>query len=85
MEVLDEMEAVADGRRLLPHWRLPDGMGVNVDKVVANPPPFDLVLWIQGSALVPYIEKGEVSSQSRWRELMAPFGPGFTAFAIWSN
>ncbi len=83
--VLDELEAVAAGKKLLPHWRVQEGTGINVDKLVASPPPLDLVLLIQGSALVPYLEAGPVSDRATWRNLMQPFGPGFARFAIWSN
>lgn len=83
--VLDEVEAVLTGKRLLPHWRMKEGTGININKLVKSPPPFDLVLWVHGSAFTPYAEEGPVSSQARWRELTGPFGPGFVGFALWSN
>lgn len=83
--VLDEMSAILSGKRLLPHARLKDGAGINLDRFIESPPPLDLVLWIQGSALMPYFEYGEVSDGERWNALTAPFGPGFVRFAIWSN
>jgi hypothetical protein len=85
MKVLDELEQIASGKKLLPHWRLHPGIGVNVDKLVESPPQLDLVLLIQGSALIPYCEEGPVSDTGRWRQLTQPFGPGFFRFAIWSN
>jgi hypothetical protein len=83
--VLAELEAIAGGKKLLPHWRVKEGMGINIDKLVASPPKLDVVLLIQGSALLPYIEPGPISDRMTWRNLMAPFGPGFARFAIWSN
>jgi hypothetical protein len=56
-----------------------------VAKLVASPPKLDLILFIQGSALVPYFEEGTVSDLTAWRTLMQPFGPGFVRFALWSN
>ncbi len=85
MRVLDELEAVASGQKLLAHWRLKPGVGINVNKLIASPPPLDLVLLLQGSALVPYVEEGMVSDLDTWRRLTEPFGPGFPRFAIWSN
>ncbi|MBK9991236.1 MAG: hypothetical protein IPP19_11015 [Verrucomicrobia bacterium] len=85
MVVLDEVDAILSGKKLLPHWRLKDGLGINVAKMVQTPPKLDLILIIQGSALVPYIEAGEVSGMDRWRTLVAPYGPGFASFALWSN
>ena len=66
-------------------WRVKNGTAINVPKLVASPPKLDLMLLIQGSALVPYLEEGPVSDQVAWRTLMQPFGPGFLRFAIWSN
>jgi len=83
--VLAEIDAILTGKKLLPHWRIINGMGINVAKLVQSPPKLDLILIIQGSALAPYIEGGDVSSQTRWRTLIAPFGPGFANFALWSN
>lgn len=83
--VLDELEAVLTGGKLLPHWRLPPGTGINLEKLVTSPPKFDLILMIQGSAFAPYIETGEVSDQDTWENLVAPFGGNFAGFAIWVN
>ena len=85
MAVLAEVDSILTGKKLLPHWRIINGMGINVAKLAQTPPKFDLVLFIQGSAFAPYIQGGEVSTQTRWRTLMAPFGPGFSNFALWSN
>jgi hypothetical protein len=85
LKVLDELQAILEGKKLLPHWRLRPGIGISVPKLVASPPRLDLVLLIQGSALVPYLEEAPCSDQVTWRGLMEPFGPGFARFAIWSN
>jgi len=85
MTILAEVDSILTGKKLLPHWRIINGMGINVAKLVQSPPKFDLVLLIQGSALAPYIEGGDVSSLARWRTLITPFGPGFANFALWSN
>lgn len=84
-EVLDELEAVAEGERLLPHPRFKAGLGIDVEALVQDPPEFDLVLWLQGSALVPYVREGTVSNGQRWRQLTRPFGGNFMMFALWSN
>jgi hypothetical protein len=85
IKVLDELDAILAGKKLLPHWRVKNGTGINVAKLVASPPKLDLILFIQGSALVPYFEEGTVSDLTAWRTLMQPFGPGFVRFALWSN
>lgn len=85
MHILDETEAILKGQKLLPHWRIKEGTGININKLVNNPPPFDLILMIQGSTFIPYLEKGEISDKVTWRNLTSPFGGGFFNFALWSN
>jgi hypothetical protein len=85
MLVLDELDAIMTGEKLLPHWRVRPGAGINIDKLVDSPPPLDLVMWIHGFSLQPYLEDGPVSDEGTWDNLTQPFGPGFMQFAIWSN
>ena len=85
MAVLDELEKILEGEKLLPHWRMRPGVGIHVPKLIESPPSLDLVLWIQGSAFVDYLGEGEVSDRGTWRNLTAPFGGGFSRFAVWSN
>ena len=84
-QVLNELEAILNGDKLLPHWRVKPGEGINLDKLVEAPPRLDPVLLIQGSALIPYLQEGPISDRNTWRQLLAPFGPGFARFAVWSN
>ncbi|MCC5875518.1 MAG: hypothetical protein JJU11_04795 [Candidatus Sumerlaeia bacterium] len=85
MDVLDELEAVLTGEKLMPHWRLSPGQGINVDKLVTDPPRLDLIMLLQGSAIAPYIESGDVSDMDTWEALTGPFGGNFAGFAIWVN
>lgn len=84
-EFLDEAEAILAGRRLVPHWRLAKGRGVNLRRVFLEPRPLDLVRWVQGSAAVPYIEEGTCSAPDTWWRLQRTFRGNFIGFAIWFN
>jgi len=83
--VLDELDAILTGKKLLPHWRVKSGTGISIPKLAASPPRLDLILMIQGSAFIPYLEEGTVSDQTAWRILMQPYGAGFARFALWSQ
>lgn len=83
--VLDEIDAVLSGKKLLAHWRIKEGTGINVDRMVNDPPNLDLVLMAQGSAFIPYLEEGVTSDLDTWGTLIEPFGDSFALFAIWSN
>ncbi len=85
MRVLDEVEAILEGRRLIPHWRLRPGVGVNLARLVEAPPPLDPVMFIQGSALAPYAEPGAVSDGEHWAAIIEAFGDRFLLFLFWVN
>lgn len=86
MEVLDELEAILAGKTLVPFWRgVKTTRGVNLRRVLTEPRPFDLVLWVQGSAAAPYLEEGVVSSSSRWSRINRIFRGEFIGFAFWFN
>lgn len=82
---LDEAEAILQGKKLIPFWRDAGGKGVNLRKVFTEPRSFDLVLWVQGSAAAPYLEKGELTAPNIWQDLLRVFGGNFIGFAIWFN
>ncbi len=82
---LDELDAILAGKKLIPFWRSADGRGVNIHKILTEPRPFDLVLWVQGSAAAPYLEKGPVTTPEVWRRLQDTFEGNFIGFAIWFN
>ena len=62
LSVLAELEGVLRGDVLIPHWTLGDGAGINLAKLFQDPPPVDIVGFIQGGALVPYMERGRLVS-----------------------
>jgi hypothetical protein len=53
--------------------------------VFTEPTQFDLVLWIQGSAATPYLEKGELTRPDVWREIERAFAGDFLGYAVWFN
>ena len=82
---LDEAEALLSGDKLVPHWRVRDGRGVNLRRVFLEPQRFDLVLWLQGSGATPFLEEGELTTGETWRRLQDVFGGNFIGFALWFN
>jgi hypothetical protein len=82
---LAEAEAVLNGEKLLPFWRSGFEEGVNLAKVFKEPRDFDLVLWVQGTAALPYLEQGETSSPETWQEFQRVFRGEFFGFAAWIN
>jgi hypothetical protein len=81
--VLDEADAILDGKKLVPHWRL--RQGIDICRVFEEPQAFDLVLWITGPAAVPYLEDGPVLSAEEWNRITESFGGRFGVFAVWFN
>jgi hypothetical protein len=84
-EFLTEAEQILQGKKLIPFWRGEEGQGVNLRRVFTEPTTFDLVLWIQGTAAAPYLEKGPLTEPDTWRRFNEIFNGQFVGFAIWFN
>jgi len=85
-EFLDESEQLLAGEKLIPFWRKTDEPhGVNLQRVFTEPRRLDLLLWLQGTAAVPYLEKGPTTSTDVWNRLQTIFGGQFIGFAVWFN
>jgi hypothetical protein len=85
MTFLDETDAILKGQLLIPFWRGGDGRGINLRRVFTEPRRLDLVLWVQGTAAVPYLEKGPLTKAETWRRLQNVFRGEFIGFALWFN
>jgi hypothetical protein len=85
-DFLDEAEKVMKGELLIPFWRGKDKTrGVNLYRVFHEPREFDLVLWVHGSGVVPYLEKGQVTNPATWSRFERIFQGDFIGFATWIN
>ena len=84
-QIMNQLEKLLKGEELIPFWRGANGVGINVRKVFLEPRNFDLVLWLQGTEAMPYLEKGTLSEGATWRSAMSNFGPHFPGFAVWFN
>ena len=89
---LDESESLLTGKKLVPFWRSTSAevvagtaQGLNLQRVFNHPRHFDLVLWVQGTDAVPYLEQGELTDQRVWAQLTDAFRGQFWGFAIWIN
>jgi hypothetical protein len=80
---LDDFDAALDGRKLIPHWRM--RQGINLRRVLEEPRPFDLVHWASGAAALPYLEEGEIISSESWAVWERAFGGDFLLFAVYLN
>ncbi|MCF6305674.1 MAG: hypothetical protein L3J33_09910 [Rhodobacteraceae bacterium] len=60
--ILADAEAILNGDLLINHWRVSPGAGINVKAMFMDPPPVDIVTWIQGSGLLPYMERGPIAT-----------------------
>lgn len=80
---LDDIEAVLDGRKLMPHWRF--ATGFNFKRFLLEPRPFDGVGLATGHAVAPFVEKGEALSWETWARWQRAFGGNFLGYAVWFN
>lgn len=80
---LNEAEDVLEGKKLMPHWRVNDGRGINLRRVFTEPTNFDLVGWAHGVSALPYLEEGPKVSTGTARTLSRTFEGRFLVFAVW--
>jgi hypothetical protein len=83
--VLADAEALLQGKALIPHWRFGAEAGINLKKLFENPPPVDLVTFIQGEGLLPYAEKGPRVSPMAWNEFQRLVQGDAMLFAVFLN
>jgi hypothetical protein len=81
--VMDEFEAVLDGKKLMPHWRFEKGF--NVKRFFEDSKRIDVVLILAGVDAIPFLEAGTVSTSAGWNSLARVFGGNFLGYAIWFN
>jgi hypothetical protein len=86
-EFLSEADSILKGKKLLPFWRGNGERGINLRKVFVEPKRFDLVLWMQGTGLIPFLEAGELTEGKTWERIISGFEDGlrFVGFALWFN
>lgn len=85
LATINEIDALLQGQRLIPFWRNADGKGVNLKRALLDPRPFDIVLWIQGTAATPYLETGPTTRPEVWDRLQRVFRGEIFWFAAWVN
>ena len=83
--VLADAEALLQGQALIPHWRFGAEAGINLKKLFENPPPVDLVTFMQGEGLLPYAEKGPRVSPMAWNEFQRLVQGDAMLFAVFLN
>jgi hypothetical protein len=84
-EFLDEAKAILKGDKLIPFWRSAPERGINLRRVFTEPRTFDLVLWVQGTDAMPYLQNGVCTSAETWSRFQRIFRGEFIGFALWFN
>lgn len=82
---LDEFEAVLTGERLVPHWRVAEGRGINLRRMFDEPTTFDPILIAQGVSVLPYLEDGETVSPETVGTIFRLTEGGLLGYFIWFN
>jgi len=83
--VLNDAEMLLKGELLVSFWRVEPVGGVNVNALFENPPVVDIVDWVQGAGLLPYIEHGPTVSDRNMRLFDRMFSGDALLFAVLFN
>ncbi|WP_157994902.1 hypothetical protein [Paracoccus tegillarcae] len=74
LDVLDEGRMVLSGERLIPHWRMEPGYGIDLSKWIAEPTPVDFLGWAQGADALAFTGPGLTIGRDAWRRFGDMFG-----------
>ncbi|ADB16127.1 conserved hypothetical protein [Pirellula staleyi DSM 6068] len=90
LTAVDEVELVLQGERLVPFWRGTDKeRGINVKRAFLEAKEIDIILWVQGTAATPYLEKGPLTKfvePEMIEQLNRQFnGLNLIGFGFWFN
>ncbi|WP_425043259.1 hypothetical protein [Primorskyibacter sp. S87] len=85
LNLLSDGEDLLEGRKLIPFWRLRSGAGLNLLRLMEEPPPVDIAAWAHGIGLLPYFEDGERISTENWWLFQDLVSGDAALFAVWLN
>ena len=83
--VLGDVEAVLDGRLLLAHPLVGQGVGINLRTWLDNPSALDPIGWIHGHDALPYLARGPLFGRENWLEFQRLSGGRGFAFGFYLN
>lgn len=87
--VLDDADKILTGELLVPYWRYTGfagrEAGLNLARLMQDPPPLDIVMVLQGTGVAPYIEEGPVVSAGSWRSFQRMVRGDTFLLAAWLN
>jgi tetratricopeptide (TPR) repeat protein len=81
--LLTGAEDALEGRILVPHWRLKQGISLKL--FFEQPQTFDPVLWATGQGAVPFLQDGPQIGSGDWGQMMRIFGGDFFSYLMWFN
>ena len=82
-EFLNLGERVLDGELLIPHWRF--DKGINVRRLFDEGQELSPILMLQGSAVLPFLEEGEIADNSFIEPILALMDGNLMGYAVWFN
>jgi hypothetical protein len=83
--ILSDAEAVLDGKLLVPHPLLPDGVGINLRTYFDAPGALDPVDWLLGPGASPYLARGQLITDQNWLAFQRLTGGNALGFALFFN
>jgi hypothetical protein len=83
LALLDELDAILQGEKLIPHWRFEQG--VNFKRFLLEHERLDAVLLVQGYDALPFLEDGPKTDAETWWAIVEVFGADFMRYAVWLN
>jgi hypothetical protein len=83
--ILNDVEAVLDGKLLISHPLLPEGYGISIPAYVADPAPLNIVNWLHGIGAYPYAARGPRLTDQSWQAFQRLAAGNAGGFALFFN
>ena len=83
-EFLTEYELILKGEKLVPHWRFKN-RGINLKRVIEESTETDVILWVTGHSVIPFLEEGELTDEGLWCQLNRTFNGNFLGMSFFIN
>ncbi|NBZ87645.1 hypothetical protein [Stagnihabitans tardus] len=84
LRVLDDVQALLEGRKLIPWWRI-EGAGIDLGAFLDKPAPLDIPGWVQGWSALPYLKQGPLVTAESLDRFDALLQGNAMLFALYFN
>ncbi len=85
LQVCGEIEAILDGKLVIPFWGAEANQGINLNLFFTAPRPLDITGWIKTPVLQPYVIIGQQTNAEVWLLMNRVYHGHIFSYSFWFN